>query len=132
MKPSLFTTLTALALAAGSLAPAEAQADPPRLLGSTSLSRAENDKDVVSFTPCKRGINAIQLRVERGSVEIEKLWVRYAKGGVDRLPVRDRIVEGTESRWIDLRGGERCIKAVGVVGDTEVSRDQARVEIWGR
>jgi hypothetical protein len=45
---------------------------------------------------------------------------------------RDRIGKGGHSRWIDLNGGERCLNAVGVIGDTELSRDQARVEVWGR
>jgi hypothetical protein len=107
-------------------------ADAPRRLGDTRLSRVENDTDVLRFAKCKRGINAIQLRIERGHVEVEKLWVTYARGGVDRLDVRDRISQGKESRWIDLRGGERCLKSIGIVGDTELSLDQARVEIWGR
>jgi hypothetical protein len=46
--------------------------------------------------------------------------------------VKDRIGQGSHSRWIDLRGGERCVKAIGIIGDTELSLDQARVEVWGR
>jgi hypothetical protein len=130
LKPSALLAATIL-LVAGS-APMTASADAERLLGSTRLTKVENDKDVIRFEKCRRGINAVQLRIERGQVEIEKLWVRYAKGGVDRLDVRERIGEGHQSRWIDLRGGERCIKAIGVIGDTELSLDQARVEIWGR
>lgn len=107
-------------------------ADPARLLGSTHLSRAENDRDMLRFGKCRRGINAVQLRVHRGQVEVEKLWVDFAKGGRETLEVRERIGQGKESRWIDVRGGERCIKSIGIVGDTELSRDQARVDIWGR
>jgi hypothetical protein len=111
---------------------APASADPARHLGSTHLSKAENDRDVIRFNKCRRGINAVQLRVRGGQVEVEKLWVRYAKGGSDQLEVRERIPQGGESRWIDLRGGERCIKAIGIIGDTELSRDQARVDVYGR
>lgn len=120
-----------LAAALGTLA-SPASADPARLLGSTHLTRTENDKDVIRFKQCRRGINAVQLRVRGGQVEVEKLWVRYAKGGTEQLEVRERIAQGGESRWIDLRGGERCIKAIGVIGDTELSRDQARVDVYGR
>lgn len=120
-----------LAAALGTLA-SPASADPARLLGSTHLTRAENDKDVIRFKQCRRGINAVQLRVRGGQVEVEKLWVRYAKGGTEQLEVRERIAQGGESRWIDLRGGERCIKAIGLIGDTELSRDQARVDVYGR
>jgi len=102
-----------------------------RLLGSTRLSHMENDTDVVS-TSCKPRINAIKLQAKRGRVEIEALWVRYRNGETDRLPVRERIKKGGETRWIDLRGGKRCVVAVGVIGDTEKSFDQARVDIFGR
>lgn len=129
--PVLRSTL--FVLAATLAAPqAQARPDDPHRLGATRLARAENDTDVLRFARCRRGIEAVQLRIERGQVEIEQLWVTYARGGVDHLPVRERIGEDGRSRWIDLRGGERCIKAIGVVGDTERSRDQARVEIWGR
>ena len=105
--------------------------DDSRLLGSTRLSRAENDVDVVRV-PCRPRIHALQLHATRGQVEIERLWVRYGNGRVHHLPVADRIAEGGYTRWIDLRGGERCVVEVGVIGDTERSIDQARLEIYGR
>lgn len=101
-------------------------------LGSTRLSQSENDIDVLRFRNCRNGIHAIQLRSSRGQVEIERLWVRYANGERDNLNVRDRISKGGVTRWIDLRGGNRCIVEIGIIGDTERSRDQARVDIWGR
>ena len=131
MKATPVAVALILAATLGSLA-SPVQADPAQLLGSTHLSRAENDKDVIRFKQCRRGINAVQLRVRGGQVEVEKLWVRYAKGGSEQLDVRERIAQGGESRWIDLRGGERCIKAIGLIGDTELSRDQARVDVYGR
>ncbi|MBK6726209.1 MAG: DUF2541 family protein [Xanthomonadales bacterium] len=132
MNLKLSLALCGLVAATALAVPGAAVADAERLLGSTRLTKIENDTDVIRFKKCRRGINAVQLRVERGQVEIEKLWVRYAKGGVEYLNVRDRIGQGGHSRWIDLNGGERCLKAVGVIGDTELSRDQARVEVWGR
>ena len=99
------------------------------LLGSTHLTKVENDKDVLVFAKCRRDVRAVQVRAHEGQIEIERLWVRYANGARDDLEVRDRI---GHSRWIDLRGDGRCIKAIGIVGDTELSYDQARVDIWGR
>jgi hypothetical protein len=101
-------------------------------LGSTRLSLAENDVDVLRFRNCRNGIHAIQLHSSRGQVEIERLWVRYANGERDSLNIRDRISQGGTTRWIDLRGGDRCVVEIGIIGDTENSRDQARVDIWGR
>lgn len=102
------------------------------LLGVTHLTRIENDTDLLVFKKCRRNLHALQVRAFRGQVEIERLWVRYGNGGRDELELRERLAQGSHSRWIDLRGGERCVKAIGVIGDTELSADQARVELWGR
>jgi hypothetical protein len=125
--------IAALTLCIGFAATAEAaRYDRVKHLGSTRLSLAENDIDVLRFRSCRNGIHAIQLRSSRGQVEIERLWVRYANGERDNLNVRDRISQGGATRWIDLRGGDRCVVEIGIVGDTELSRDRARVDIWGR
>jgi Protein of unknown function (DUF2541) len=123
--------LLPLALLALSLS-LNAAADPARKLGSTFLTKAENDRDVLRFATCRRDINAIQLSVVGARVEIESLWVRFANGNVETLSVRDRIGKGGATRWIDLRGGERCVSAIGVIGDSENAKRQARVTIWGR
>lgn len=102
-----------------------------RLLGSTRLAHHENDLDIVR-TQCAPRVHAIKLKAKRGQVEIEDLWVRYGDGTTDRLVVRERIGKGGETRWIDLAGGKRCVVEVGVIGDTERSRDRARVDIFGR
>jgi hypothetical protein len=108
-----------------------AQADDARHLGSTRLSHAENDADVIR-TECTPPVRAIKIRAARGAIEIQALWVRYGNGERDRLEVRERLAEGSESRWIDLRGGERCVREIGIIGDTEVSLDRARVDVFGR
>ncbi len=123
---------TVLAMLATLLFALPVAADPARLLGSTRLTKVENDVDVLAFKKCRRGIDSLQLRVYRGQVEVERVWVRYGNGEREELVVRDRIAQGGQTRWIDLRGGERCVQAIGVIGDTERSSDQARVEIWGR
>lgn len=102
-----------------------------RLLGTTRLAHHENDVDVIR-TACAPRVHAIQLRAKRGQVEIESLWVRYGDGSTDTLHVRERIGKGGETRWIDLEGGKRCVVEIGVIGDTELSRDRARVNVFGR
>ncbi len=127
------TKMTSLILSVLLVAAAsQAQADAARLLGSTRLSKAENDVDVLAFKPCRAGVDSVQIRIRRGNAEIESLWVRFANGTRETLPVRQRIAKGGESRWIDLRGGERCVVAIGVVGDTDASRRQARVDLYVR
>jgi Protein of unknown function (DUF2541) len=111
---------------------ASAHADEARLLGSTKLSKKENDVDVLAFKPCRAGVDSVKIRIRQGNAEIEALWVRFANGERDSLSVRQRISKGGESRWIDVKGGERCVVAIGVIGDTEGSRRQARVDLYGR
>jgi hypothetical protein len=127
----MHTKVLRLLLAGAALAVCGVVHADVRLLGSTRLAQAENDVDVVSVA-CKPRVNALQVEAERGAAEIERLWVRYGNGDVDTLAVRDRLAEGTRTRWIDLEGGRRCVVAVGVVGDTEGSVDRTRLKIWGR
>ena len=125
--------IAAITLCIGFAATADAaRYDKVKHLGSTRLSHSENDRDILRFRNCRNGIREIQLRSSRGQIEIERLWVRYANGERDNLNVRDRISRGDATRWIDLRGGNRCIVEIGIIGDTERSRNQARVDIWGR
>ena len=123
-----------IALFAATLALAAPALAAERHLGATRLSKAENDTDVIRMPPCreKGRISEVKMKVHRGTVEVEKLWVRFKNGEVDHLEVRERIPEGGETRWIDLKGGKRCIAAIGIIGDTEKSVDQARVDFWGR
>ncbi len=111
-------------------------ADNARLLGSTHLAKHEKDVDVIKLPPCGRRararIHAVKVRAVHGQAEIEKLWVRFADGTTQSLPIRQRLGQGEESRWIDLQGGERCVREIGVVGDTELSFDQTRIDFYGR
>lgn len=125
--------IAAMTLCLGFAATADAaRHDRAVHLGSTRLSHAENDRDVLRFGSCRNNFRAIQLHTSRGQVEIERLWVRYGNGQRDYLNVRDRISKNHSTRWIDLKGGNRCITEIGIVGDTERSRDQARIDIWAR
>jgi hypothetical protein len=124
LKRIVLIALSSLILAA------TAQADNVRLLGSTKLSKKENDVDVLSFKPCRAGVDSIQIRVRKARVEIESVWVRFANGERESLSVRQRIAKGGESRWIDLKGAERCVVAIGIIGDTEGSKRQARVDLY--
>lgn len=127
MKATIAAMSAALSLALS----LPAAADSGRLLGSTRLTHAEHDLDVLQV-PCRPKVHEIRLRALRGQVEIEQIWVRYGNGRSDRLNVATRLPEGSQTRWFDLRGGRRCVVEIGVIGDTERSFDQARLEIYGR
>jgi len=111
-------------------------ADQARRLGSTHLAKHEKDVDVIKLPPCgRRGrgrVHAVKVRAVHGQAEIESLWVRFQDGTTQSLPVRQRLSKGEETRWVDLAGGERCVREIGVVGDTELSYDQTRIDFFGR
>jgi Protein of unknown function (DUF2541) len=117
----LALTLTTSAFAAGS-----------KLLGATLLTRQENDVDVLRFASCRNGIAQLKLHIRRADAEIEAIVVHFANGEISRLSLRQRFKKGAESRWVDLPGGDRCISKIKLVGDSEGSRRQAKVEIYAR
>lgn len=128
-------TTRALAAAAGIVLLVAAVAVPAaagaRLLGETRLAFHEGDLDILRVAPCAPLV-ALKLKALRGAAEINLLVVTYANGGVDRLPVRHHLPQGGETRWIDLRGGRRCVAGIAVVGDTERSADRTIIQFWGR
>ena len=112
-----------------------AVAEKARHLGSTKLAKLEKDLDILKLPACKRRgarVEEVKLRAVHGQAEIEKLWVRFADGTVQNLDVRQRIGKGEETRWIDLNGGERCVREIAVIGDTELSLDKTRIDFFGR
>jgi hypothetical protein len=106
-----------------------------RLLGATLLSGIY-DRDIINVpglcpSPANPMVRSVQLTVRRRAAQIDQLEVRYGNGVWDNLPVRERFTAGSSSRWIDLRGGERCVEAIRVVGNSE-GLVQSLVEIRAR
>jgi hypothetical protein len=132
MKMKLFGMMMVLAAAF-----AGGQAEAARIvkLGQTVLNyRADLDFVHVPspcFGPGEKRVEKVLLKVKRNAADIDYLAVRYANGAIDRLPIRERFAQGSTSRWIDLRAGERCVAALALVGDTETFGPKALVEIYG-
>jgi hypothetical protein len=103
--------------------------DHNRVIGSTLLAKAEGDRDVLEFSKCRADVSKIKLKVRRSNAEIETVVVRFANGEVEHVSVRQRFARGSESRWIDMPGYERCIRSITIVGDSEGSRKQAKIEV---
>lgn len=126
-----FSALSAIAVALtfqlGSLA------EDGRLLGQTRLSYGEKDLDVLAVPGKCPTLSAVKIRATQGSANIQSLAVRYGNDAWDRLTLRENFRQGSESRWIDLRGGQRCVTGIAVFGDTKNrSSNSALVQIFGR
>ena len=126
-----FSALSAIAVALtfqlGSLA------EDARLLGQTRLSYGEKDLDVLVVPGKCPTLSAVKIRAAQGSADIESLAVRYGNDAWDRLSLRENFRQGSESRWIDLHGGQRCVTGIAVFGDTKNrSSNPAVVQIFAK
>jgi hypothetical protein len=79
-------------------------------LGEANVDdRADHDKIDVS----ERGaFRAIQLRVERGPIEFDRMLVHCRNGASIPVAIRRRIPARGETRVIDLPGNRRIIESV--------------------
>lgn len=108
------------------------------LLGQTTLNH-RTDSDliyVVGNCPSPRNmpVSAVRLEVHRRAAEIDFIAVQYGNGEWDQLDVRQYFAAGSSSRWIDLRGGARCVEKIKIVGDTEAffgRGPKALVQVFG-
>ncbi|NJK34595.1 MAG: DUF2541 family protein [Oscillatoriales cyanobacterium SM2_2_1] len=133
----MLRSLSLLLIVVSALASGPALASE-RLLGRVRLSYSERDLDIIRVqntcrNPNRDGFRAIRLVVDRGDADIQGLFVQYGNGRREQLPVRQRFRSGSSSRYIDLKGNQRCLVAIAILGDTNNlrSRQQARVRVFG-
>lgn len=111
---------------------------PVKYLGTVKLTEFI-DRDVLHLPACgssmNTGVKALKLKVTRFPAEINHLRVVYGNGTSDVLHVRQNFNAGSESRWIDLAGWDRCIRKIFIIGDTNTPGfrpfKQARVSFYG-
>ncbi len=104
-------------------------------LGETQLSYAENDRDVIRLGNCppNRLIRSIKVSAVRGTADIKLLRVRFGNNQIEDLSVRSKINQGSQTPWIDLKGSERCVTSIVVLGDTaDYSRYPATLKVYGK
>jgi len=99
-------------------------------LGQTTVN-GQSDYDRIGIGRSEGRFQSIQLRVEGGPVEFQRVVVNYSNGTSEEVEVRDRIPAGGQTRAIDLRGGERSISSVEFFYGNAHWRG-ARVSLYGR
>jgi hypothetical protein len=90
------------------------------------------DHDEIIVTGADR-FTAIKFKVTEASIQLNSLEVFYESGDNQKIPVSSPIMAGTESRVIDLNGGERDLKKIVFEYKTipNQTADRAVVEVWG-
>jgi hypothetical protein len=103
----------------------------PTFFGMVSLSE-QKDRDVLFMPACasffNNSIHFLRLTVTNAPAEINFLKVHFQNGTQEVLNVREYFSVGSSSRWIDLRGGNRCISKIVVIGDAETPRYRPYLE----
>ncbi len=76
---------------------------------------------------------AIKIKATGADINITDLEVHYENGTKQDILVRQEIKNGTESRVIDLKGGERKLKKIVFVYKTipNSANEKAELEVWG-
>ncbi len=76
---------------------------------------------------------AIQLRVQGGDIEFQRVVVHFENGADTEVEIRDRIRAGGQTRAIDLPGDNRRIESVEVwYGKGDWGRRKPNLRLYGR
>ena len=123
--PGLLLLLIGLSVAA--------QAQRPRweYLGEANVDGAV-DHDNIAVTGARGEFRAIQIRVEKGPIEFDRVVVHYGNGVSEPVPVHAVIPAGGQTRAIDLPGQRRIIERVEFwYARANLRSRRPRVRLWG-
>jgi hypothetical protein len=90
------------------------------------------DRDEILVVGADR-FSAIKFMVTEASIDLLMLEVYYESGDKQDIDVRTPIMAGSESRMINLNGGERSLKKIVFVYKTlpNQKKEKAEVAVWG-
>jgi hypothetical protein len=126
---SIWTIAMMLVVAATSSAHAQRRSGWV-LLGERHIDgRADNDK--IDIGKDNGTFRAIQFRVQGGSVNFDRIMVKYLNGGREEIPVRSQIPSGGKTRRIDLPGNRRVIESVSMWYSKGNWRTRPTVRVYG-
>jgi len=81
-------------------------------LGQANVD-GRRDHDLIRVN-ARGAFRAIQLQVQGGEIEFQRVVVHFENGADTEVPVRDRIQAGGRTRSIDLPGDQRRIRSVEI------------------
>ena len=133
------TLLCATLFALFSALPASASVKSGVKLGQVHLADVK-DRDTIVLPHCRvssnKKISKIGFRVTKYAAEIDHMKLVFHNGEKQTLNVKDHFSRNSTSRWIDLKGDNRCIAKIVVKGDTDTvlrrPGKQAKVAFFGK
>ena len=103
-------------------------------LGCEDVGRRA-DRDVIKVGRREGRFEAIRLTASGNDIRVEDLKVVYANGRPDDIRVRAELREGSETRPLDLKGGDRAIDRIEIVTKRDYKgrgKGRAKVCVDGR
>lgn len=99
-------------------------------LGQSNVDGAR-DHDNIQVNS-REAFRAIQLRVQGGEIEFQRVVVHFENGADTKVEIRDRIRAGGQTRAIDLPGDNRRIESVEVwYGRENWGRRRPNLRLYG-
>jgi hypothetical protein len=89
------------------------------------------DHDVIRVGRSDGRFRAIQLRVNGGAIEFDRVLVHFGNGTTEELVIRSRIPSGGVTRIIDLPGERRVIESVELWYAKDNWRRRPEVRLFG-
>ena len=100
------------------------------MLGSAHVDGSV-DHDNIRVGSRDGRFRSIQLRVNGGAVEFQRVVVHFGNGTQEELVIRDRIRSGGKTRAIDLPGERRIIESVELWYGKEHWDTRPEVSLYG-
>lgn len=93
----------------------------------------QNDHDRIDVGRKEGSFRQIQIRVDRGPVDIHNMILTFDNGETYKANIRHRFNEGSKSHVIDLPGNRRVIKKIDFnYRSTDRREGKATVAVYGR
>ena len=91
------------------------------------------DHDVINFGNWKDDVRQIKLKVTDGPLKMYSMKIHFDNGTVQNVELRNRFVQGSESRVIDMDGGLRHLTKIEFWYETKgFARGRSKVAVWGK
>ena len=101
-------------------------------LGDKNVSFG-SDHDVLNFGNWKDDVRQIKLKVTDGPLKMYKMIIHFDNGTKQNVELRNRFVQGSESRVIDMDGGLRHLTKIEFWYETKgYLRGKSRMAVWGK
>ena len=100
------------------------------LLGTAHVDKSEDHKTIHVGNGAGE-FHKIQLRVNGGAVELQRLVVHFGNGTQEELAVAERVRSGGKTAEIDLPGERRAIESVELWYSKEYVDTRPEVSLYG-